>query len=250
MTDEKNAVSSPRGSSDLVSEKIRFILRHYKDHFAELDLQEHYKWKAIDWYRQKWDLSVPLSEFPTMVETALGESGNLLAARMYYAYPMATEFARDMTEKAREAFLVLYDESRPLAERYEIFRRGFDSYVKPLGKNHYQDLHAIFVYLTFEYPNRYFFYKYSVYTAFCARVGYHEEKPKRSSSVWRLEANNRLHQRILEEVQKDPELLELNQKRAAEFHTYNDPDLHILAADIAFYGANYMQESDFALFAR
>ena len=67
-----------------------------------------------------------------MVETALGESGNLLAARMYYAYPMATEFARDMTEKAREAFLVLYDESRPLAERYEIFRRGFDSYVKPL----------------------------------------------------------------------------------------------------------------------
>lgn len=121
---------------------------------------------------------------------------------MYYAYPMATEFARDMTEKAREAFLVLYDESRPLAERYEIFRRGFDSYVKPLGKNHYQDLHAISVYLTFEYPNRYFFYKYSVYTAFCARVGYHEEKPKRSSSVWRLEANNRLHQRILEEVQK------------------------------------------------
>ena len=38
MTDEKNAVSSPRGSFDLVSEKIRFILRHYKDHFAELDL--------------------------------------------------------------------------------------------------------------------------------------------------------------------------------------------------------------------
>ena len=249
MTDEKNAVSSSRGSSDLVSEKIRFILRHYKDHFAELDLQEHYKWKAIDWYRQKWDLSVPLSEFPTMVETALGESGNLLAARMYYAYPMATEFARDMAEKAREAFLVLYDESRPLAERYEIFRRGFDSYVKPLGKNHYQDLHAISVYLTFEYPNRYFFYKYSIYNTFCARVGYYEEKPTRSSSVWRLEANNRLHQRILEEIQKDPELLELNQKRAAEFHTYNDSDLHILAADIAFYGANYMQESDFALFA-
>ena len=127
MIDEKNAVSSPRGSFDQVGEKIRFILRHYKDHFAELDSQEHYKWKAIDWYRQKWDLSVPLSDFPSMLETALGESRNLLAARMYYAYAMATEFAQDMTEKAREVFQVLYDESRPLAERYETFRRGFDS---------------------------------------------------------------------------------------------------------------------------
>ena len=38
MTDEKNAVSSPRGSTNMVRKKIRFILRHYKDHFAELDL--------------------------------------------------------------------------------------------------------------------------------------------------------------------------------------------------------------------
>ena len=249
MIDAKEALSAPSGPSDPVGDKIRFILRHYKDHFTEIYPQEHYKWKAIDWYRQKWDPGVPLSEFPAMVETALSESANLLAARMYYAYPMATEFARDMTEKAREAFQVLYDESRPLAERYEIFRRDFDSYVKPLGKNHYQDLHAVSVYLTFEYPDRYFFYKYSVYTAFCARVGYHEEKPRRSSSVWKLEANNRLHQRILAEVQKDPELLQLNRERAAEFHTYNDAGLHILAADIAYYGAHYMQESDFALLA-
>lgn len=236
-------------TSDPVSRKIQFIIRHYKEHFDEVDVQEHYKWKAIDWYRQHWNDSVSPSEFAAMVETSLGEADNLLSARMYYAYAMAVEFAQAAPERVQELFRILYDESRPLAERYESFRKGFDGYVKPLGKNHYQDLHAVSVYLTFEYPERYFIYKYSVYRTFSERVGYREEKPKHSSSVWKLEANNRLCQRILEEVKKDDDLIRCNQKRAAEFHTYGDQDLHMLAVDIAFYGAIYMQESDFASLA-
>ena len=46
------------------------------------------------------------------------------------------------------------------------FRKGFDEYIADLkvqtGKdyNHYQDLHAISVYLFFEYPEKYFIYKF------------------------------------------------------------------------------------------
>ena len=132
-------------TSDPVSRKIQFIIRHYKEHFDEVDAHEHYKWKAIDWYRQHWNDSVSPSEFASMLETSLGETGNLLSARMYYPYAMAVEFAQAAPERAQELFRVLYDESRPLAERYESFRKGFNGYVKPLGINHYQDLHVVTV---------------------------------------------------------------------------------------------------------
>lgn len=58
MTDPKTSAAISNGSFDEIGNKIRFIIRHYKEHFAEIDRQEHYKRKSIDWYRQKWDLRV------------------------------------------------------------------------------------------------------------------------------------------------------------------------------------------------
>lgn len=37
MTDPKTSAATPNGSSDEIGNKIRFIIRHYKEHFTEID---------------------------------------------------------------------------------------------------------------------------------------------------------------------------------------------------------------------
>lgn len=39
---------------------------------------------------------------------------------------------------------------------YDTFRAGFEKYVSAKKLNHYQDLRAISIYLTFEYPEKYY----------------------------------------------------------------------------------------------
>ncbi len=139
---------------------------------------------------------------------------------------------------------MLYNESLPLAERYEAFRDGFDGYVKPLGKNHYQDLHAVSVYLSFEYPEKYFIYKARMFTTFRDRVGYAEEAPKQKSVVWKVESYTRMCRLILEEVQKDAELIEMSKARLDD-SCYQDEAYHLLTMDLVFFGSYYMSEADF-----
>lgn len=49
---------------------------------------------------------------------------------------------------------------------------------------------------------------------------------------------------ILEEIQEDDELRTLSETRL-DATCYKDPEYHLLAMDIAFYGAMYMSENDF-----
>lgn len=111
-----------------------------------------------------------------MLASAFEKAGNLLSANMYWPYDMMVEFAEANPEAVRKLFRMLYNENIPLAERYAAFREGFEGYAKPLGKKHYQDLHAISVYLSFEYPEKYFIFKMKIFSIFRKRVGYAVEK--------------------------------------------------------------------------
>ena len=231
-----------------VSDKLKFIIGKYKENFATVDKQERYKWQAVSWYKQYWDLDA--TDFAQMVTVAFEKADNLLASGMYYAYKMLTEFANADPEKVREIFRTLYDESIPFADRYDTFRGECDSYIKQLkaqtGKdyNHYQDLHAISVYLFFEYPEKYFIYKSTMYTKMRERIGFVEEKSNEKSIVRKYENHDRMCELILEEIHDDTELRELSEKRLDDT-CYKDEQYHLLAMDIAYYGGIYMEDEDF-----
>ena len=231
-----------------VSDKLKFIIGKYKENFATVDKQERYKWQAVAWYKQHWDLDA--TDFAQMVTVAFEKADNLLASGMYYAYKMLTEFANADPEKVREIFRTLYDESIPFADRYDTFRGECDSYIKQLkaqtGKdyNHYQDLHAISVYLFFEYPEKYFIYKSTMYTKMRERIGFVEEKSNEKSIVRKYENHARMCELILEEIHDDTELRELSEKRLDDT-CYKDEQYHLLAMDIAYYGGIYMEDEDF-----
>ena len=92
---------------DTITDRIHFVIDHYKEHFDAVDQGERYKWEAIAWYKKHWKIDSP--NFAQMLEEAFGKAKNLLASAMYYPYRMITEYARVNPEEVRRIFKILYD---------------------------------------------------------------------------------------------------------------------------------------------
>ena len=238
--------------TDRVRAGIRKVISHYKQHFTEADHNERYKWEAIGWYKKHWDINA--SDFAAMLEVAFSKTANLLASGMYYPYRMIVAYAQTDPEEVRRIFKQLHNEELPLAQRYSAFRESCQRYIDKRKRNdpgrekalqHYQDLRAVMVYLTFEYPEKYYLFKSRMYTTFRDRVGFVEEKPKQKSIVWKVESYSRLCEIVLDEVKQDAELQAMSKARLNE-DCYQDEALHLLAMDIVFYGSAYMAETEFA----
>lgn len=226
-----------------VNEKIRLAIASYKQNFDRVNKEERYKWEAAGWYKRHWNIDA--QNFASMLAAAFEKTANLLTSRNYWPYRMAKEFAQTSPETVRSLFRTLYDENIPLAERYGAFCTGFDGYVKPLGKRHFQDLHAVSVYLSFEYPEKYFIYKYGIYKNFRDRIGYADGVPEHKSKIWEFESHMRMCNIILDEIHKDSVLIELSSSRL-DGSCEKDEAMHMLAFDIAYYGAVQMNNGDFA----
>ena len=236
-----------------VKDRIKYIIDSYKENFVKVDEGERYKWIAVAWYKQHWDINA--EDFSRMLSKAFSKADNLLTASMYYAYKMLTLYAEENPEKVRSLFKMLYNEELSLEQRYEDFRKGFDEYIiflkqqdefKEKSLQHYQDLHAISVYLYFEYPEKYYIYKSKMYTNMRNRIGFKEQKEKTGSVVWKFENHMRLCDLIREVILEDKSVISRSASRL-DSSCYQDPELHLLAMDIAFYGAGYMSESDFGI---
>lgn len=233
-------------------EKLQLVIASYKANFDKVNQGERYKWECVQWYRDHWNIEA--ENFAEMVESAFEKNGNLLVSAMYYPYGMLVRLAKYDPEGTRAAFRLLYDESVPLIKRYSGFRAAFEPLLKSIAAeepnrkknlNHYQDFRAVLVYLTCQYPEKYYFFKSRMFTTFSARVGYAEEKPRQKSATWKVESYTRMCDRILEIVKLDPELITMSKARLDET-CYLDESLHLLTMDLVFYGAVYMEESDFS----
>ena len=218
-----------------MKEKIRRIIDAYKADFARVNQEERYKWEAVGCYQRNWDIEA--ENFSHMYAEAFKEASNLLAANMYWPYKMVITFAEQEPDKVRDLFKMLYNEEIPLAQRYVDFRAAFDEFYKPQKLNHYQDLHAISVYLSFEYPDKYYIYKYKVFKDFSSNIGYVTDRSKFQSEVYKLEAFFDVCELVLDEVKKDIELQKISSARLDE-GCYTDDGLHLLTHDIVYFGSN------------
>ena len=217
-----------------MASKIREIISKYKADFERVNQEERYKWEAVGCYKRNWN--VEAENFSEMYAEAFKEASNLLSANMYWPYKMVITFAEQEPDKVRELFKMLYNEEIPLAQRYVDFRAAFDEFYKPQKLNHYQDLHAISVYLSFEYPDKYYIYKYKVFKEFSSNIGYVTDRSKFQSEVYKLEAFFDVCELVLDEVKKDVELQEISAARLDE-GCYDDAGLHLLTHDIVYFGS-------------
>ena len=215
-------------------DKILKVIEQYKNDFVRINKEEIYKWEAVKWYKDHWKIDEP--NFAMMLKTAFSKAYNLLTSGMYYPYKMAYQYAEKEPEKVRSLFKMLYDEDIELEQRIIDFRKGFEEYTKPLGLNHYQDLHAITVYLTFEYPQNYYIYKYSIYKGFKELIDYEETTYDEKSEISKLDSYYEICDYILEAVQ-DTEVTEISQERLNPETCYMDEKFTMLAMDIAYFGS-------------
>lgn len=248
---------------------IEGVIAAYKADFERVDDDERYKWEALAHYKLYWDIEA--EDFASMIQEAFrwaGESykrprdgkkdgGNLLTSSMYYPYRMLVELSSFEPETMRSLFRRLLDEGRPLSQRYEEFRDGCDKcrerYQKNVpghqsANNHYQDLRAVSVYLTFEYPEKYYLYKYQMFKQFTDLLGLSSvrQTTKGEKAELALTSYNKVCDKVLEVIKRDPELQALSKARLDE-NCYQDPEYHLLTMDIPFFGSKMTREGAMGL---
>lgn len=218
---------------------IQEAVRFYKENISKFWKQEDYKWIAVKHYKSKWNLEA--KDFGKMVAEAFSKAFNLLQGGMYYAYKMLCDFSQRYPVKMRELFQILYDEERPLGDRISTFRTGCEELMKQLretvpgyeNKNAYQDLRAICVYLSFEYPDEYFMFKYSEYYEFRKAVNFQGTSIATNEDLRKYENFASLCDEILKVVRADVELQQMQRKLVeANPNAYEDPKFHLLAQTI------------------
>lgn len=218
---------------------IKDAVQYYKDNIDKYWDDEKYKWVAVKHFQEKWDADS--DDFAGMLEDSLSLADNLLGGGMYYPKRMICELAKMDPEKVRRLFKMLYNESAPLVERLQPFRDGCDELLDVFRKNghekamnHYQDLRALCVYLTFRYPEKYFLYKYKMYVAFKKQVGYQESSQEKDSEIRKYDNYTILCNQIIDEIKNDQELLQMQQMRESSDDYYKDEALHMLAQTIIY----------------
>ena len=232
-----------------LADKIRFIIGHYKANFITVGKQEQYKWEAIQWYKQHWNLAAP--DFAAMVKNAFAKTKNLLnSGPNSQAYTQICQYAMIDAARTKDAFIVLYNEELPLGERILYFQKFSQDMLTAVAKynpnytkklSSFQDLHAISVYLYFEYPEKYFIYKARNYEKFAERVGFEGTSAAQSGAARKLENLEQLSNIIIRLATEQADLMALHAGRMNP-NCYPDKELHLLAQDIVYYGSRYMED--------
>ena len=228
-------------------EKLRKIENAYLGYLPDYWTNESYKWKAIKQFQDHWDIET--SDFAAMLEQALAKTYNLLASGYYYAKSMLLGFAGEDPNGVREAFRVLYDETRDLSERVERFIAYADdrkqNHNESGWKNHYQDTHAVSVYLWLRYPDKYYIYKYGEIRPIAIELE-SSFVPKRSSSVENLIGGYELCDEICAQISKNEAIIKTFSALRSD-DCYPDPQFRTLTCDLVFYVSRYYLKADAAV---
>ena len=191
---------------------IREVLARYKSDFTKYWEDEKYKWVAVQHFQKNWNIEA--EDFAAMLKESFSQTYNLLQGGMYYANKMLCVLAQQDPEKMRSLFRLLYNENLPLVDRLQPFRTGCEELLEEFrkntaepekAKNHYQDLRALCVYLSFRYPETYFLFKYRMYTGFRKLIDFKETSQEKDSEVRKYDNYARMCQAVLEEIKADTE---------------------------------------------
>lgn len=219
------------------------ILSQYKKDFpGQWWTQEKYKWEMVQWFQQHWDIEA--EDFPAMLTKAMKKTDNLLASRGRFPLQMLQKIIEVESEKVRDLFRNLYDESKDYAERVEEFKIKINELFVDcinngkLAVNHqnystHQDENSISVYLWLRYPERYYIYKFS--EAKCLEETLHGAYLiKMGAFVENLRGNHSLCNEISEVLRGDEEIQQILREQLTE-ECWPDEALHILTSDLSYY---------------
>lgn len=215
---------------------IKSIIAEYKSDFQRLDSEERYKWEAIKCFQDNWNPDA--ENFEEMLKAATAKAKNLLDSRSVFPRGMILEYAHNFPDETRQWFVALFDETTSLLTRIQKFIETAQELNKKFfadqaeEKAHYQDQHAISVYLTFRYPEKYYFYKRRMFVSVAQRIGY-GNIPKQGK-IETLPAYFEMANEIRQIVLQDNDLKKLSQSRLNDV-CYDDSDCTVLTQDLILF---------------
>lgn len=224
------------------NEKLMAALTAYKQYFPLHWKDEKYKWEAVQYFQNNWDIEA--ENFLDMFMKATDKTFNLLASMNNYPRAMIRAFAEEEPETVRDMFIVLYDETRNLDERIEKFEMMAEDlrvrYDDGNWKHHYQSANAISTYLWLRYPDKYFIYKYSEVRA-TAKELCSDFVPKKGSGVANIAGGFKFYNGIRAVIAKDDEL-DTMLKNALEQNCYPDFTKTTMTVDVGFFISRFYKQ--------
>jgi len=208
-----------------IEKNIREELASRYKELIKLDGNRHeiYKWKAIQQFQNQWNIEA--DNFSEMLQGI--EFYNLLDYRSKVFIEKSTLFS----ERARAMFRILFNEEIELAKRIHQFGTQADELFREYvpEKSAFQDERTLATYLTFRYPDKYSFYKYSFYSKFADLLGI----KKYDTGQRFIHYLSFLSDFVDDILSEDEELVELSRDTLTE-DCYVDHNLNILAQDILY----------------
>ena len=195
---------------------------------------EAYKWEAVKWFQDNWDINAP--DFADMLERSLAKTSNLLVSANNFPRQMIIGFAKASPEEVRAMFIALFDESKDVVERIEAFKFGAAELLKKYGGNaiqHYQYENPISIYLWLRYPDKYYIYKFGEIKAVASELAA-DYRFKKGAYADNIRNFLRLYDELNAALKEDAELAALLKARLTDA-CYPDPELKTLTSDFGFY---------------
>lgn len=220
--------------------KLSKIIRAYEEDFPIHWYEEKYKWEAVKYFQDHWDIQA--NDFAEMFNDATSKCGNLLSSSQFQPRLMIYQLAKADQEKVREMFSDLFEEDEDLQLRYLNFSnsaRQMTSEIFP-GKKDYQSVNAISIYLWLRFPDNYTIIKYSELRKLAAAID-SDFLPKKGELFDEIQDLTELVKQINESLKQDLNLKKIFEKSITE-KCYPDPNLMTLTSDFTFYASRYYLE--------
>lgn len=220
------------------NKKIVELIKRYKDLINSSEYDELYKWEMVRSFQETWDLEA--GDFYSMLEKCLSQTSNLLTGQNYFPKKMILEMAKLQPKEIREMFRTLYDESKDLVERVDYFQERAKEIVKIIRPNTkvqtYQDIRAIALYLNLRYPEKYYFYKYTMFKKFAKLIEYQDFPVGRGNLVF-VEFL-KFAETVKQILENDSDLLQRHNSQLTE-ECYKDENHNILTQDFIYSSTSY-----------
>jgi len=214
---------------------LKDVLEDYKKDFATKQWpDEKYKWEAVKWFQDNWDVNA--SDFADMLIRSLAKTNNLLASANNFPAAMIQNFAKAAPEEVRGMFIDLFDEGKEVFERIESFKVKSASLLEEYGngaKQHFQNENSISTYLWLRYPDKYYIYKFSEIEKIVSKLK-SDYSFRRGAYADNIRNFLKLYNEICSELKQDEELMNLLKSQLTE-SCYPDPELRTLTIDVGFY---------------
>ncbi|HHT14303.1 MAG TPA: AAA domain-containing protein [Clostridiales bacterium] len=216
--------------------RLKDVLVQYKQDFVAAQWNnEKYKWEAVKWFQDNWDVNAP--DFAEMLSRSLDKTLNLLVSYNNFPKAMIVSFAKSAPEEVRAMFIALFDESKDVFGRMDAFKQQSSKLLEARyggdEKNHYQYENAISTYLWLRYPDKYYIYKFGEAKKVASALK-SEHQFKKGAYADNIRNFLRLYDEINVFLKRDTELVNLFQSQLTET-CYPDPELKTLTVDVGFY---------------